>query len=282
MIKLRNTLLLIVFLLAAFSCNNRERYMEKAVGIEMMESSGDVPPPPPPPGVKSAGQEKNSSTKLVKKGELTIASNNLEATKALIYKFVKECNGYVTHENLVKDELFAHINISLNVQASRFDVFLELLDSAKINIVSSTFSVEDVSMKYIDDSTRLQNKKKLEEKYRELLSRAKDMKDLLEIEEKIEEIQSEIEVRESQLKMLEKQIAYSEFTIRIEKDEIYLPYDARNKFTYRIGQGIAAGWEGVKSILVFLLAIWPLYVVIGIIFFWVKAIIKRRKKQYKG
>ncbi|MEI7727346.1 MAG: DUF4349 domain-containing protein, partial [Bacteroidota bacterium] len=220
MIKLRNTLLLIACLLTAISCNNKERYMEKAVGITMMESAGDVPPPPPPPGAKSASQEKNSSPKLMKKGELTIASNNLEATKTLIYRFVKECNGYVTNENLEKDEIFAHVEISLNVQASHFDVFLKLLDSAKINIVSSTFSVEDVSMKYIDDSTRLQNKKKLEQKYRELLSRAKDMKDLLEIEEKIEEIQSDIEVRESQLKMLDKQIAYSEFTVKIEKDVV--------------------------------------------------------------
>ena len=246
----------------------------------MMVSPGDVPPPPPPPGVKSASQEKNSSPKLVKKGELTIASNDLEATKALIYKFVKECNGYVTNENLVKDEIFAHIEMSLNVQASHFEMFLKLLDSSKVNIVSSTFSVEDVSLKYIDDSTRLQNKKKLEQKYRDLLSRAKDMKDLLEIEDKLEEIQTEIEVRESQLKMLDKQIAYSEFTVKIEKDNVYLPYNARSKFTYRLGQGIVAGWDGVKSMVIFLFSIWPLYLLIALVVFAIKAIIKRRKKQY--
>ncbi len=278
--KIRNTLILIACLLVAISCKNKERYMEKAVGFEMMVSPGDVPPPPPPPGVKSASQEKNSSPKLVKKGELTIASNDLEATKALIYKFVKECNGYVTNENLVKDEIFAHIEMSLNVQASHFEMFLKLLDSSKVNIVSSTFSVEDVSLKYIDDSTRLQNKKKLEQKYRDLLSRAKDMKDLLEIEDKLEEIQTEIEVRESQLKMLDKQIAYSEFTVKIEKDNVYLPYNARSKFTYRLGQGIVAGWDGVKSMVIFLFSIWPLYLLIALVVFAIKAIIKRRKKQY--
>ena len=80
--------------------------------------------------------------------------------------------------------------------------------------------------------------------------------------------------------MLDKQIAYSGFTIKIEKEVVDLPYDARNKFTYRLGQGIAAGWEGVKSILIFLFAIWPLYVLVGIIFIGIKALIKRRKKQY--
>ena len=106
------------------------------------------------------------------------------------------------------------------------------------------------------------------------------MKDLLEIEDKLEEIQTEIEVRESQLKMLDKQIAYSEFTVKIEKDNVYLPYNARSKFTYRLGQGIVAGWDGVKSMVIFLFSIWPLYLLIALVVFAIKAIIKRRKKQY--
>ena len=79
----------------------------------------------------------------------------------------------------------------------------------------------------------------------------------------------------SQLKLLDKQIAYSEFTVKIEKDVVDLPYDARTNFTYKLGQGLVARWEGLKSMIVFLISIWPLYLLIAIFIFGMRKIIKR-------
>jgi hypothetical protein len=274
--KTRNTLLIIICLIALGSCKNKnEAYMEKMVSTKFMQSSS--PPPPPPPA--AAKTQELYSQKLVKKGELTISSKDIELTKTLIYRFVKECNGYVTNENLVKNDVFSYIEISLNIQASHFDNFLLLLDSSKMNIVSRTFSVEDISLKYIDDSTRLQNKKKLEKKYLDLLSKTNDIKNLLEIEDKLEEIQTDIEVKESQLKLLDKKITYSEFTIRIEKSISNLTYEDSTKFRYKLSKGIIQGWEGIKSVLVFLITIWPLYVLITIIFLVIRKIKKRKNKK---
>lgn len=274
--KTKNTLLIIICLIALGSCKNKnELGFEKMVPAEFMQSSALPPPPPPPSAAKT---QDLYSQKLVKKGELTISSKDIELTKTLIYRFVKECNGYVTNENLVKNDVFSYIEISLNVQASQFDFFLQLLDSSKINLVSRTFSVDDVSLKYIDDSTRLQNKKKLEKKYLDLLSKTNDIKNLLEIEDKLEEIQTDIEVKESQLKLLDKKIAYSEFNIKIEKTTSDLTYEDSNKFRYKLGKGIIQGWEGFKSVLVFLITIWPLYVLITIVFLAIK---KRKKKKNK-
>ena len=172
----------------------------------------------------------------------------------------------MTNENLVKDEIFSYYNISLNISAVRFDLFLKLLDSSKMNIVSRTFSVEDVTLKYIDDSTRLQNKKRLEKKYLELLSRTNDMKSILEIEDKLEQIQTDIEVKEGQMKMLNKQIAYSAFQIKIEQAVVNLSYEDRTKFVYKLKQAIAQGWELLKSLAVGMVSIWPLWVLVYVLF----------------
>jgi hypothetical protein len=249
--------------------------MEKAVFAEMMVTPGSEIPPPPPPS-KNQGQY---TPKLIKKGELTISSKDIELTKELVYRLAKECNGYVINENFINNDYYSSFDISLNIQASYFDLFLKKLDSSKINIVSRTFSVEDITMKYIDDSTRLFNKKKLEGKYLDLLAKTNDIKNLLEIEEKLEEIQTDIEVKENQLKLLDKQIAYSEFKIKIEKDITNLTYEDRTKFTYKLSQGIVKGWEGMKLIVIFLFSIWPLYILIALIYFVIKLIIKERKNK---
>ena len=273
--KTKTTLLIVICLFAVISCRNKDENMEKAVFAEMMVTPGSEIPPPPPPS-KNQGQY---NPKLIKKGELTISSKDIELTKELVYRLAKECNGYVINENFINNDYYSSFDISLNIQASYFDLFLKKLDSSKINIVSRTFSVEDITMKYIDDSTRLFNKKKLEGKYLDLLAKTNDIKNLLEIEEKLEEIQTDIEVKENQLKVLDKQIAYSEVKIKIEKDITNLTYEDRTKFTYKLSQGIVKGWEGMKLIVIFLFSIWPLYILIALIYFVIKLIIKKRKNK---
>lgn len=274
--KTRNTLLIIICLIALGSCKNKnEVFHEKMVSTELMQSL--APPPPPPPNASKT--QEPYTQKLIKKGELTISSNDIELTKKLIYRIVTECNGYVTNENLVKNDFFSYFEISLSIRASHFDNFLLLIDSSKIDVISRTFSVADISLKYIDDSTRLQNKKKLQKKYLDLLSKTNDIKNLLEIEDKLEEIQTDIEIKESQLKLLDKKIAYSEFTIKIEKSTSNLSYEDSNKFMYKISKGIVQGWEGIKSVLVFLFTIWPLYVLIAIIFLLIRQIKKKKIKK---
>jgi len=273
--KTKTTLLIVICLFAVISCKNKDENMGKAVFAEMMVTQGSEIPPPPPPS-KNQGQY---NPKLIKKGELTISSKDIELTKEQVYRLAKECNGYVINENFINNDYYSSFDISLNIQASHFDLFLKKLDSSKINIVSRTFSVEDITMKYIDDSTRLFNKKKLEGKYLELLAKTNDIKNLLEIEEKLEEIQTDIEVKENQLKVLDKQIAYSEFKIKIEKDITNLTYEDRTKFTYKLSQGIVRGWEGMKVLVIFLFSIWPLYILIALIYFVIIPIIKKRKKK---
>ena len=280
--KTRINLLIVICIIAFASCKNKKEAMVENVNApaELMQISREsAPPPPPPPPQTSAKSKGLYSQKLIKNGELTISSKDIELTKALIYRFVKDCNGYVTNENLVKNEGSSYLEISLNIQASHFDNFLQLLDSSKLNIVSSTYSVNDISLKYIDDSTRLQNKKKLEKKYLDLLSKTNDIKSLLDIEEKLEEIQSDIEVKEGQLKLLDKQIAFSEFTLKIEKSISNLSYDDSNKFMYKVGKGIVQGWDGIKSVLVFFITIWPLYVLITIILLFIRQLKKKKSKQ---
>jgi len=275
-------LFVILIFLAVTGCHPQEK---RELGVEvspMMEKAVSDAPPPPPTGAEDLKQNLRQNVKLVKKGELTISSRDMRQTKSQISVFVKDCQGDIINETMSKNEFFSSIELSLKVRAAQFDRFIQLLDSAGINIVSKNITVEDVTMKFIDDSTRLENKKKLEQKYRDLMARAKDMTDLLQIESKLEEIQSDIEVRETQLKQLENQVAYSQFTIRIEQDDANVSYSDRSKFTYKLGQGLKAGWEGIQMLVVFLFAVWPAYLILLVIYLTIKTIIRKRKKKYAG
>lgn len=276
-------ILLIIFFFGS-SCSRNEGSLKSEVNAEFVDVYESAPPPSRVNGSPMDAYNPKQETynpKLIKKGELAISSDSIEVTKSILYGFVKACNGNISNENLVKSGNTVFYEIGLNVQASEFDKFLKMVDSSGMNIVSRSFSVEDITLQYIDDSTRLQNKKKLEKKYLDLLSRVNDMKSILEIESKIEEIRTDIESKERQLKYLDTKVAYSDFNVRIEMDKVNLTFDERNEFTYRIGHGIINGWQGMKEFLIFLVTIWPVYIFAAGIIYLIRFLIRRRRKNKK-
>jgi hypothetical protein len=271
---------IMVFSLVCFalfsSCNKSNNDQEQESTLCMMEPvSNEFTPPPPPPPLR-VGQY---NPKLIKKGNMTISSTDIESTKKMIYELLKRCNGYIVIENLDKSENESFYHIDINIQANSFEKFIYLIDSAKLNVVSRSFSVEDVSLQYIDDSTRLANKKKLENRYLEILAKAKNIEEILQIEEKLEQIRADAEVREAQLKMIDKQVAFSSFTLKIEKKNDELSPAQKEKYSYKIGQGVSKGWDGFKSVIIFLISIWPIYLLFALIYFTVKFILKKRKNK---
>ena len=273
--KKKNFVIILVGFALFGSCNN-PKMNRMAQDRASMMISPVLKNPVPPPLPSETGQY---NPKLIKKGYMTISSSDIESTKKLIYVFLSKCNGYVVSENLEKSEYESYYQVHLNIQAKSFDTFVQLIDSAQLTIVSRSFSVEDVSLRYIDDSTRLVNKKKLERRYLEILAKAQDIKEMLQIEEKLEEIRTDAEVREAQLKVMEKQIAYSEFDMKIEKNNKYVSSVQKEKFSYKITQGIASGWDGITTACLFLVSIWPIYLLLGFIYFLTVFFLRRIKKN---
>lgn len=269
--KIQSTILFVFILLLTISCGNKAaKDTAQPEEMVMAEMSMNAPPP------GETFDVKEYCPKLIKKGNLTISATDIEATKNMIYQFVKRFNGYVVSESLVNDAPVSYYQLSLNIQATHLDKFVGSLDSSKLNIVSRNFSVEDVTMQYIDDTTRLENKKKLEKRYLDLLSKTTDIKNIMEVEEKLESIRTDIESRAGQLKVLDRQIAYSELSIRIEKRSSNLTFDQTNRYSYKLIQGFVAGWEGVKTFLIFLISLWPFYIVLAVLFFVIKVIVKKK------
>jgi hypothetical protein len=269
---------LIFFLLGLIiimtSCDQQTKYASKhvlACNADYAVLDECKSPSPPPPG------QEMYKPKLIKRGSITVSSTNIESTKSLIYNFIRKCKGHVVNESFVANDPNSYYQIVLNVQSDLFNKFFELIDSAKLVVIAKSFSAEDVTMQYIDNTTRLENKKKLEKRYLELLSKTKDIKDMLEIEEKLENIRSDIESRESQMKVMEKQIAYSEINLYIEKQVVNLTYDQKNKYSYKLLLGLGKGWQGIKAVVIFLISIWPLYIIALGVVYLVKFFRKKRR-----
>ncbi|MDP4204017.1 MAG: DUF4349 domain-containing protein [Bacteroidota bacterium] len=247
----------------------------------------DAPPPPPPPAENINGQATNenkttpnTNRKLIKKGDLGLSCENLEATKKILYGFLTRCKGYVASERLEKDDPStpAYYHLEFNIEAGYFEKFLQLIDSSGLKVVSRNISMQDVTRQYVDQTVRLNGKKRLAERYAQLLSKANAVKDMIEIQEKLEEVQSEIESQEWDLKTMERQVAYSEIYIKLENPSKATAINS-NSFWHKIGQSLGDGWDAVVNFVLFLIAIWPYYIVIALLWYFGRKGIKKWKAR---
>jgi len=120
-----------------------------------------------------------------------------------------------------------------------------------------------VTTQYIDYTAQVANKKKLEDRYLQLLGKATKMADMLQIEDKLAEIQTEIESTQRQLNYLVKQVEYSELDITFFSKPPVQNKNNNNSFGYRLVTSLSGGWYILGEIFFSVIAVWPLWIIIG-------------------
>jgi hypothetical protein len=276
---MKTPLFVLLIFLFAISCS-KDSPKEKSHSITIVDNGvaySYAPPPPPPP----SPFELNEGPKLVKTGELTIKTTEIENTKNKLRTILFQCNGNVKYERLSNYDGQSEYSLLFDVPVSKFERFIYKLDSLKLNVTEKTYRVTDVTLRYVDETSRLKNKKKLEQTYLDLLSKAESINNIIEIQGKIEAIRADIESKEEQLKALDNQIAYSEFSIKVETPQTVNKKETENIPTAKdkFKKAIKTGSTGVIDSLAFLVSIWPIYLIIGLLYLLFRIVRKRSRNR---
>lgn len=91
---------------------------------------------------------------------------------------------------------------------------------------------EDVTEQYVDVETRLKNNLALRDRFRDLLAKARDVKDILLIEAELNRIQSEIDSMEARMRVLKDQIQMSTIRVSLQQQEPPKPATIYGPFGY--------------------------------------------------
>src|SRR5690606_41751227 len=129
--------------------------------------------------------------------------------------------------------------------SANLDKFLSELERGKDKITEKSLKAEDVSTQYYDVESRLKSKRAYLERYQQMVSSAKSVKDLLEIQEQIRMLQEEIDASESVLRSMSGQVNYSTLTIRLFEEKANLPMGS-NSFMTRVKEAFAFGWNLIE------------------------------------
>lgn len=219
--------------------------------------------------------------KIIKDGRIGLKVENVDAAKARVDSVVKTYGAYYSSEKLNNTDWETSYKLMVRIPSVQFEHFISAIEQGKGEVLYKEIDARDVTEQFIDLETRLQNKRAYAKKYKDLLKRAKTVKEILEIEEKIRHIEEEIESTSGRLKYLNDLVDYSTLTLNIhkKKDFKYNP-DKRDKFSERIKQSLSKGWFGFVDFLLDLVMIWPFWIIVVLIIYFLKKL-RRKRKQNK-
>jgi len=205
--------------------------------------------------------------KIVKEGEISFETKSIPETRKAIYNSLQKLGGYIAEENETNDSSIARkmYVLKARVPEKNFEEFLNGVSSNAARIDAKNIRAKDVTAEFIDFTTQLTNKKKLEDRYVELLKKGSKMSDLLEIEDKITEIQTDIDGTQGQLNYLAKQVEYSSLDITF-----YTKPVTRNNeptFGVKVVSALSDGWDIFGAIFLGCLAAWPIWVIAATAYF---------------
>jgi hypothetical protein len=247
---------LFLLLLILFSCNsgnNKELAMmtpvkdEETSSIRVSDPAGKI------------STEAPIERKVIKRGDISFQTSSIQETTNFITKTVSELKGYISSDNVYNSDNRITQRLEIRISATSFDDLLTRISQNAKRIDSKNVQVQDITEEYIDIESRIKTKKELENRFKEILSKAKTVEEIVSIEKELGTLRTDIEAIEGRLKYLKDQVSLSTLTV-----EYYELSSSTLNFSSKLGQALIMGWRFLLSFIIGLVHIWPFLLILGI------------------
>lgn len=269
------------------ACNNNSAESEKTADMALAENSNNTPT-----GARNnyevvdtiaqapaAGNEEQSNQqgapaaaasidwdkKIIKNASLTVEAKNHKTFNDFVHEQVKRTGGYVAEAEQNKSEYKIEKIVTIKVPVDQFDNLVRSLTTTKDeNVVSQKVTSQDVTGEVIDTRSRTEAKRQIRLRYLELLKQAKNMEEILKVQQEINNIQVDIEAGAGRVNYLTHAAAFS--TIQLTFYEILnasAVYNDRPGFGKRVLNALSNGMDWIGEMLIVVLTLWPLWLLLG-------------------
>jgi hypothetical protein len=209
--------------------------------------------------------------KIIKNAHVTLELKDYNAYNSSLHNKLKSYGAYIAQEQQTESDDQIANNITIKVPVDKFDDLMNSLSGNDIKVLEKTISTEDVTGEVVDTKARIEAKKEVRARYIELLRQAKNMKDILEVQDEINGIQEDIESASGRVNYLTHSAAYSTISLR------YYQFlngvtskDVEPGFLTNVSDAFKTGSSVITNLILFFISIWPLVIAGIFLIFYIK------------
>ena len=242
--------------------------MDYAVSETIMSSKQVLP---------AANSGRTFEQKLIKESYLNFETQDLDKTYNHIIRFIKQSGGFIQDDNSNKSYNRISRHLVVRLPSVEFQKTIDSISNYVDFFDTKRISSRDVTEEFIDIEARLKAKQTLEKRYLELLSKAKNVKEILDIERELSKIREEIEAKQGRLKYLKNKVSLS--TINIEFYKLTSESSVTVSYGAKMWNAIKSGFNGISLFFLGILHIWPFIIIVILLLFFIKKWIKKKQPK---
>ncbi len=271
--------LLIIFVLGMMmlgcSGKNKENMDAKA---EAMVSDMVITPPSSISEKKLPSKPEQAATqkKIIHTADIRFKVEDLKKAESAIEARIKAMGGYISNENQNRQSGNLENSWTVRIPAEKFEAFLGDVEKESIYVDSKNVSAEDVTAEYVDNELRIKSKQKVFERYLELLKQAKNVEEIMAVEEQIRVIREEIEAKEGRQKYLNDQVDFSTITVMFYQ-ETETSAAPEQPFYVKIWKNFVEGWASLFNTIIGLFYLIPYFLLIFVVVYFLRKWWRNRK-----
>lgn len=209
--------------------------------------------------------------KLIYRANLSVQTLDYDGTYNTLTSLVNECGGYFESAYKYNGGMNSqgghpYGNYTIRIPSEKYADFVDKIGRST-HLVDLSQSVEDVSEAYSDIEARLETLNTKHERLISLLSSAKDMKDIIQLENALSETESELDRYSARKRNYDSLVGFSTIHLSLEEVERFSPAVPEKPLTFaqKIGRAVKRGFErAVDSVANIIL--WLTGHIVGIVF----------------
>ncbi|TCK67857.1 uncharacterized protein DUF4349 [Winogradskyella wandonensis] len=206
--------------------------------------------------------------KLIKESVMRYETQDMADAYSKLSQIISANDGFIQDDSEIKSYGRTSRQIIARLPSDNFQNAIDAITKNVDYFDTKRINSKDVTEEFIDLEARLKAKKTLENRYLELLKQAKNVKEILDIEQELSTIREEIEAKQGRLKYLQNQVALS--TIHIEFYKVTSNKGVTKSYGSKMWNAVKSGFNGISIFFLGLLHIWPLILICGITFYIIK------------
>ena len=190
----------------------------------------------------------DTEQKLIKTVRMDVETEDLEALLPQINEKINALGGYVEEQELYNGSSYSsyrsrNASLTIRIPAADLNSFVENIKGVS-NVVTYNESTENVTLTYVATESRMKALEVEQERLLELLSKAENMSDLLEIEARLTDVRYELENVTSQLRVLSNRVDYATIHLYISQVRVYTETEPQTVWQ-RIGSGFKENLQDI-------------------------------------
>lgn len=167
---------------------------------------------------------------VVQESNLSLVVKNVRQSVDNIINKAKSLGGYMVSSSLSQPEEAPFASVVLRVPAKDLKASLEYFRGQSVKVSSENLWGTDVTDEYTDIDARLTTLNKTKAKFEEIMTRATQIQDILQVQRELISLQDQIDSLKGRQLYLEKTAELARVTLYLSTDEFALPYAPATPF----------------------------------------------------